>query len=300
MVFAESFSVLLHFLRNMNQNLLIADGGSSKTDWRLRTADGHTQTLLTAGLNPWFNSPAELLQALNTELLPNLDAAPGRIFFYGAGCGSREKAKTVRNALQSAFPEAEVRVETDLLGAARALCQGKPGIACILGTGSHACLTDGHQVEQAAESLGFWLGDEAGGAYLGKTLLQHFFYNEMPEHIRQKFADSYELHREHVLERLYKQPQPNRYAASFAPFLSANIREEYCRSLVKQALVLFLRRSVLPLPGAGELPLHFCGSVAAAFEGVLQETVDEAGLTLGHVVRAPAAGLLGYHTSIIL
>ncbi|MES2389702.1 MAG: N-acetylglucosamine kinase [Bacteroidota bacterium] len=280
--------------------ILIADSGSTKTDWLLSGPGNESTLLLTQGLNPWYLNPDQLLEALRSELLPQLDEDPAAVYFYGAGCAGEEQSRRMHRALERALPRtADIQVHSDMLGAARSLCGRSAGIACVLGTGSNSCLYDGRNIERTQPNLGFWLGDEGSGAYLGKRLIQDFFNQEMPGIISLDFENRYGLKRDAVIERLYRNSFPNRYAAAFAKFLHDHINNEYCAAIVEESFSLFLKRSVMRYPEAGTLPLHFCGSIAFHFADVLKRVAGEKGLEVASVVRSPGEGLEKYHLAAV-
>jgi N-acetylglucosamine kinase-like BadF-type ATPase len=278
--------------------LLIADSGSSKTDWRLVSSDGLVKPAGTAGFNPYFQTSEEIY----TEILRELPRQLGilgvkEIYFYGAGCSTEKNRSIVQDGLGKLFPAALIHVSHDMMAAARALCGREAGIACILGTGVNSCLYDGEGITEGRPSLGFWLGDEGGGGYLGKTLIQHYFHEEMPIDLRQQFADMYQPVLGTVLENAYKKPFPNSYFASFSRFLSGRTEHPYCRQLVQHGFSLFFERYVSKYTNSSRHPVHFTGSVAYHFRDILGEVAREKGMRLGSVLQNPIEGLILYHQS---
>lgn len=278
---------------------LIADSGSTKTDWRLVGAEGQVHAFQTDGINPYYQTTGQITDVLKRQLLPILPEIVeevSAVFFYGTGCTGPAVNPTVANALRSVLPTAQtIVVESDMLGAARAAAGHEPGIVCILGTGSNACCYDGHQIRRGIQSLGFWLGDEGSGGYLGKTLIRDFFQERLPADLRAAFQDRYALDRPTLLENAYQKPFPNRYFASFTPFLSENIAHPHVVGLVMDAFGLFLTTYVHRFPEANRWPVHFVGSVAHHFSQLLQQAVSQAGLITGRVLQAPAEQLVVFH-----
>ncbi|MBC3785391.1 N-acetylglucosamine kinase [Spirosoma utsteinense] len=277
--------------------LLIADSGSTKTDWRLVAPDQTTRAIHTDGINPYYQTTEEIATVLQAQLLPGLpDSAVTSVFFYGAGCSGPTVNVLVADALRAVLPGLQtVDVNSDMLGAARAAAGREPGIVCILGTGSNACCYDGSQITRGIQSLGFWLGDEGSGGYLGKTLVRDFFQDRLPTDLRDAFDHRYALDRLTLLENAYKKPYPNRYFAGFTPFLSENIGHPHVVDLLTDAFVLFLSTYVRRFPEAGVWPVHFVGSVAHVFAEPLQQAVLRTGLTMGRILKAPAEQLVEYH-----
>ncbi|MCS7018975.1 MAG: N-acetylglucosamine kinase [Cytophagales bacterium] len=283
--------------------ILIADSGATKTAWRLILPQQHALQARTAGINPYFSSPQAIASELTDVLLPQLQAAGAlqvaeqvrQVFFYGTGCGAEENRQLVAKVLQKVFPAAAVHVDTDMLGAARALCGKQPGIACILGTGSHAALFNGEQIEQYAVNLGFWLGDEGSGGHLGKQLITDYLNGDLPKDLHDFFAKRYAITREEVLENAYKKPMPARYMASFSKFLFDHLSHPFVYRMVYNSFCAFLDKRVLKFPDAKKLPLHFTGSVAFYYANVLRRAAADKGLHIQHILEEPVAGLVLYH-----
>ncbi len=275
--------------------ILLADSGSTKTDWLVTGA--RTSTFQSAGINPFYQTKEVIADTLRREVLPKVKGTIRQIFFYGAGCADEVTSLPVKEALAAVFESAErIEVQSDLLAAARALCGRQAGIACILGTGSNNCQYDGHQIANNIGSLGFWLGDEGSGGYLGKQLVVRYLHNELPKELHQAFRESYpEVSRLMVLERSYKQPFPNRFFATFAPFLSQHLSDPYVHLVVKNAFGTFLDMYVCKHTDARILPVHFTGSVAFYFQDILGQLLDEKGLRLGSIQKSPMSGLLRFH-----
>jgi N-acetylglucosamine kinase-like BadF-type ATPase len=204
----------------------------------------------------------------------------------------------VERALRRQFAvKGRIEVASDMLGAARAICGHKPGIACILGTGSNSCSYDGERIVDNVSPLGFILGDEGSGAVLGKMLVADVLKRQLPETIIRRFHNKYQLTAAEIIDRVYRQKLPNRFLASFVPFLSENIEEPSVRALVKSSFRLFIRRNVLQYKDADLLPIGFVGSVAFYFRTPLQEVMKEEGLHLGNIIQAPSEGLVRYHAT---
>lgn len=276
---------------------LIADCGSTKTDWRLISSHTPPRAIQTDGFNPYYQTTEQITAVLQTQLLPVLNGVRvSDVFFYGAGCIGPAVNPIVANALRTVLPDVQtVDVNSDMLGASRAAAGREPGIVCILGTGSNACCYDGNQITRGIQSLGFWLGDEGSGGYLGKTLVRDFFQERLPADLRDAFQSKYDLDRPTLLENAYQKPFPNRYFASFTPFLSKNIAHPHVVGLVTDAFTLFLVTYVRRFPKADAWPVHFAGSVAHYFADLLQQAILQTDLTMGRIVKAPAERLIDYH-----
>lgn len=276
--------------------ILIADSGSTKTDWVLIDAGGETGRCVTIGLNPHFNQEEDVAGAVSGQ--PMLQEAAGSveaIYFYGAGCSSPGRQEIIARGLKSVFPGARIVVDHDLTAAVYALYDGEPCIACILGTGSNSTYTDGHRSYQEVPSLGYVLGDEGSGAYYGKLLLRDFLYLRMPQLLHEEFAAEFGLEKEAIFERVYRQPNANVWLASFAPFLTVRRTHTYVREMVLRGMAEFLDMHVRAYPMHSDVPVHFAGSLASIFETELREAATARGIRIGRIVRKPIDNLVQYH-----
>lgn len=274
---------------------LIADSGSTRTTWQVSDCSIRMKEFSTTGINPFYQTEEEIAQLVSEQLAPAMKTYPiDEICFYGAGCAFDDKKKMVANALQASFTEASISVESDLLGAARGLFGSEKGIACIMGTGSNSCEYNGDTIVKNVSPLGFILGDEGSGAVLGKLFIGDCLKNQLPEWLRDKFLDEYELTPAIILDRVYKKPFPNRFLASFTPFLSAHLEEPAIFNLVYEAFDAFIVRNLLQYNTA-ELPIGFIGSIAWYFRDVLEIAASEHQLSISTIEKNPVEGLVAYH-----
>ncbi len=277
--------------------ILLADSGSTKTDWLFLDELGRSTTFQSVGFNPFYQDQPTIAAGLRTGVLPNVEGTVSEIFFYGAGCADAATSQPVVAALTEVFPKARtIEVASDLLAAARALCGREAGIACILGTGANNCQYDGREIVNNIGSLGFWLGDEGSGGYLGKQLVVHYLQKELPADLHQEFRRTYpDLTRLTMLDHAYRQPFPNRYFAGFARFVGERKSHDFILKMVADAFGVFLDKYVLKHPGASTLPVHFTGSVAYHFGVILQEVLISRKLRPGQTQKSPMPGLLRFH-----
>ena len=287
-----SCSIILSFMK------LIADSGSTKTDWKLIGPRGESKDIKTHGINPFFRLEEDIFQELNTFLLPETGPDIDQIYFYGAGIVNAEKGDIVRRALNRIYTHATIETHSDVLGAARALFGDQAGLACILGTGSNACLYDGEKITQGISPLGFILGDEGSGAVMGRKLLGDYFKEEMPKQLRDEFSAQYNLTREDVLNRVYRSDKPNQYLAQFLPFLSEHENSAWCQAFVQQNFMEFFERNVAKLPKYSSYPIGFIGSVAWYFSNILNNTANYFGFDKTTLVKDPIDGLAKYYSTI--
>lgn len=277
-------------------SILIADSGSTKTDWALIAPSGRT-AVTTQGINPVHQTADNIRQILSAELLPNLNALPtsvSNVYFYGSGVRP-EQVEPMTQLLRAAFPGATVvEAYSDLLGAARALCGHNFGIASILGTGANSCLYDGEHIIQNTPALGYILGDEGSGAVTGKRFLHHLYSGLLSEKIKDDFEATTGLTLSDVINRVYRQPLPNRFLASLTPFVHNHLGEPAVDALVRQNFTDFIRIHIAPY-GHRHLPLSFVGSIAYYFRDQLAAAVEAEGYTMGTILRSPIEGLVSYH-----
>lgn len=281
--------------------ILIADSGSTKTDWRIIAGNQVVVATQTLGFNPYYQDSDSIAAELQANLLPHCKGKITQVFYYGTGITNTEKAGVLRSAMLKVFGEIErVDVQSDVLGAARAACGHQAGIGCILGTGSNSCYFDGDKIAFQVPPLGFWLGDEGSGGHLGKSLLLAYLHKEMPANIRQLFEQKYGvMDRLMVLDNAYHKPFPNRYFASFARFIADNIHDSYCYGLAKESFSLFFEKYILKYPMCFDVKLHFVGSIGFYYKQILQEVAKNKNLSIGNILAAPIDGLVKYHTETI-
>lgn len=275
--------------------ILIADSGSTKTAWCL-IQNGRKKHLSTQGISPYFMDRQQIQTLLETELKPQMrKAIPDVIYYYGTGCSAKANAKLIAKAIQHVFPGAQVEVEHDLMGAARALCGHDKGVACILGTGSNSCYFNGKRIVKNSPGLGFILGDEGSGAYMGKKVIQYVLYGTFDAELQAHFTSKYELTAEMILDSVYRQPLPNRYLAGFTSFLAEHRGHYMIENIIEDSFHDFIFQHVYKYKESWTHPVHFIGSVAYNFRDVLEEVCGAYRLTLGQVLANPMDGLIRYH-----
>ena len=276
--------------------MLIADSGSTKTQWCL--VEGNKKTKIASqGLSPYFLTQDQVEQILQKELMPKLKKKlPDQVYFYGTGCSNPENVKMMKKALKNIFPKAKVAVDHDLMGAARALCGHEKGVACILGTGSNSCFYNGKKIMKNSPGLGYALGDEGSGAYLGKKVLQHYLYDTFDPDLMDRFRMKYNIGINDVLDSVYKKPFPNRYLAQFTTFLVENRGHFMVENIIEDGLNDFFFNHIYKYRESWSLPIHFTGSVAYGFKDVLKTLCASYELTLGKVLKTPLDGLVEFHS----
>jgi len=273
---------------------IIAESGSTKTNWRLIGRDDSSAACTTGGINPFLMGFDEMVRLLEAEFtLPRIGIA--KIWFYGAGCAFPDKNRTVADALAQYFGASDIQVASDLLAAARSLCGSSPGIACILGTGSNSCYYDGREIAKNVSPLGYVLGDEGSGNAIGRKLLSDILKNQLPAAVRDLFFDECQTTVAEILDNVYRKPFPNRYLAQFARFVSANIELPELKALAGGCFREFFSRNVMQYEEAKRLPVHLTGSVAFHFSEIVKSVAGEFGLTIGDIRQDPMDGLVRHH-----
>ncbi len=280
--------------------ILIADCGSTKIDWCLLNNNKVEKQVFTLGVNAVMLTEEEMRQRFAEQLMPELSdyaASIDAVYFYGAGCLAAEVCGNVARAIRANIPAPVIEVYTDLLAAARALCGHKPGIACIMGTGSNSCLYDGSSIVANVSPLGFILGDEGSGAVLGRLFLGDVLKKQLPAEVCARFLDEYNLDLLGIIKRVYKEPQPNRFLASVTPFISKNIAVPEIHELVLNSFRAFFRRNVKQYEAHRQLEVNFIGSIAYYFRDVLAEAAETEGCRIGNIVKSPMEGLIKFHAN---
>ena len=277
--------------------ILIADSGTTKTEWCRIDVTGTTEKMITSGINPFYQESENIASILRSEFsVPQqLDA----VYFYGTGCINEEKQNVVKAGLSQVLDAEKYFLGSDLLGAAYSLCQDQPGIACILGTGSNSCYYNGVEIVANVSPLGFILGDEGSGGVLGKKLVSDVLKKQLPQPLIDDFFATYQTTYAEILENVYKKPFPSRYLANFTKFLSKHIGEPEIQNLVINGFNDFVTRNLLQYPDIEKLPIHFTGSIAFHFEAQLRKVIEVQNLKLGRIERAPMEGLIQYHKTKI-
>ena len=275
--------------------ILIADSGSTKCEWCFLN-NGKKKKIFTTGISPYFLSAEQINALLQKELLPKIkQTAPDKIYFYGTGLKDNANKKLLHAVLKKDFPNASIEVQTDIFGAARALSQKKKGVCCILGTGSNSCYYNGKKVIENRPGLGYVLGDEGSGAYLGKKVIQHFLYNTFDEELMLCFNKKYNTTADEILMYVYRKPQPNRYLASYVIFLAENRGHYMIENIIEDGLNDFFFTHLRKYRESWTYPIHFTGSIAYGFRDVLKSLCKSYQMEVGTILKQPIDGLVKFH-----
>lgn len=285
--------------------ILIADSGSTKTDWRILDENEVVAETQTVGFNPYYQDADSIANELKISLFPLVNSLTptlsakniDKTFYYGTGVTNDEKAGIIKEAILKVFPNCkQIEAQSDVVGAARAACGRSAGIACILGTGSNSIYFDGEKTGFQVPPLGFWLGDEGSGGHLGKALLLSYLHKEMSIEMRVKFEENYGImDRLTVLENAYHKTFPNRYFASFSRFLFDNLENNFCRNLVENCFLQFFEKYILKYPMCHDVKINFVGSVAFYYKEILIKIADSQKIIVGNILKSPIDGLVEFH-----
>ena len=276
--------------------ILIADSGSTKTDWSMLHPSKPIQTISTIGFNPVLTNTSAIIEELDKAFInKTTNQTINAVYYYGAGCWDEVTCAVVDNALKTVFSAAQIEVTNDLLGAARAVCGKQAGITCILGTGANSCLYDGEKVIDNIPALGFIMGDEGSGAYLGKQLLKSYFYRELPKSLADKLVKEQPISKKIMLEQVYQSKTGNQYLAHFAKFIIQEKEHPFIQQLIADAFDHFIQRQVRKYDNVEKYPIHFIGSIAYFLTDFLSERLTANGLQLGNIIRQPIDGLVEFH-----
>jgi len=277
--------------------IVVVDSGATKADWKV--IDGKdSQIIHSMGLSPIFHTEDFMYQEIGKAFAGKINTNQvDQVYYYGTGCWDPGRKNIVERALRQAFTNADILVEHDLLGAARAACGRAPGIACILGTGSNSCLFDGENITDNVTNLGYLLGDEGSGVALGKMLIKAYFYRELPRDLMSAFEQFHIGGRPAILDKVYGKDAPNVYLASFMPFFAQHRDHFYIQKMLFTAFAEFIDRHARKYKNHISLPVSFVGSVAFHFQNILRIVLEERAMQAGNFVQKPIDSLADFHSS---
>jgi N-acetylglucosamine kinase-like BadF-type ATPase len=280
-------------------NYLIADSGSTKTDWCLITKGKKPLRFSTQGINPYLQGKEAIAEMLSKEIpWDNEKYKADKLSYFGAGAANPAKQSFLEEILKNHFKIKKTEVQGDIVAAARALCGDKKGIVCILGTGSASCFYNGKKITEQRPSLGYIAGDEGGGNYLGKRILQYYAYETFDAELRMDFEMRFGNDIRAIINKLYHEPNPNRYLASFVTLLKDNRGHYMVENIIEDCINDFFHTSILKHRNSWNLPLYFSGSVAFEFRDVVENICNQYELELGNIIKSPMDGLIKYYKSL--
>lgn len=280
--------------------ILVADSGSTNTDWLILENNQIKSSFTTKGFNPYFTSSKKMQIDLEAELPKNFENGKvEQVYFYGSGCSMESMQELIYKGLKIVFTESKIDVNHDLLGAARALFKNEAGIVLILGTGANTCFYDGNSIIKNIPSLGFILGDEGGGDYLGKLFLTDLLYHNLPESISKRFFEKYELTESLIMQKVYKEEHPNRFLASICEFIYDNSSEEYINNLIQKSFTDLFERHIIKYENFTNYKIRAVGSVAYYFKDFLNEVARRYNTNIDLIIKKPIQELANYHLDSI-
>ena len=277
--------------------ILIADSGSSKTDWAyFDRSTNKLKIIRTIGLNPYFIDSKRIIEELNSSSdLLKISKFIRKIFFYGAGCSEDSKKNIIFDSLNSFFLGSDIYIEHDLLGACLSLNSKKSSVNCILGTGSIACIYNGKEIELSVPSLGFILGDEGSGNYFGKKILNLYMTNQLPKNLKSDFEKKFDISYKKIMANVYHSERPNFFLSSFFPFIAKNQNDPFISNIIKDGLLDFLKIHVFSIPNYEDYKINFFGSVSLILKDKIIKILKERKCKIGLFIDKPILGLFNYH-----
>ncbi|MDP3558623.1 MAG: hypothetical protein Q8T03_14710 [Bacteroidota bacterium] len=278
--------------------VLIADSGSTKTDWVLLRGSEIIKRIKTIGFNPYFQSidqiSLEILNNLKPQLLEVLNKIK-IIHYYGAGCSTFENCKLIEDCLTITLNVPKINVSHDLLAAARALCKKDTGIACILGTGSNSCLYDGKFIVENVPSVGYLWGDYGSGAQIGKNFIKEYFEGNLPAELKKGFEKE-GYNREEILHNVYKKNMPSRYLASVSTFVGKNKDHPFAEKVLLECFDSFFVHMVNEYTNSKSYKVHTVGSIGFYYKELVAIVASKHGYEMANVIQSPIEGLINYHS----
>ncbi len=275
--------------------ILICDSGGTKGDWVLLSKDQDPYFFISPGFNPNSHDP-EIYKNQLIEISRAFDKNDiSKVYFYGAGCGTESRVKLVGDLLEEVFPNAKTEVEVDLLGSARATCGFHRGIACILGTGSNSGVFDGHRFVDQLHSIGYLAGDEGGGAYMGKLLVNAYFYRDFSESLTKAFEEYFPGKHDGILDGMYKSGAPNQFLGSFTLFISQHQDNPLIQAIIRKTFEDFISRQLSKYKEYQSIPVHCIGSIAHHFREPLKQVFMDHNILTGKIIARPLTELVHYH-----
>jgi N-acetylglucosamine kinase-like BadF-type ATPase len=279
----------------MRKNYIIADSGATKCQWTL-VLGNQKKTMTTIGISPYFLTTDQIVETIAKGFNKKVDTGIiDAVYFYGTGLSNPLNVASIKKALKKVFPKATLDIQTDLEAVARATCQHHKGVACILGTGSNTGYYNGKKIAKNSPGLGYVLGDEGSGAYLGKKVLQYYLYKTFDEELMHAFESKYPINKDQILDAIYKQALPNRYMASFAQFLSEHRGHYMIENIIEDGINDFFFAHLNKLNESWLYPIHFAGSIAYVFRDVIKQLATAYELEIGTIVKSPMEGLIAFH-----
>lgn len=268
--------------------ILVADSGSSRSDWMLHLPDSKPLRFRTKGLNPFFVNEKEIASVLGQvqEIIPYINEI-NELYFFGAGCTTPDRRELVSNALTEIFPNSFISVESDLQGSAYATFGGAKGLICNIGTGSDSSYYNGESLEQGLYGIGYVLGDEGSGAWFGKQLITAYLYEQMPRDLMRIFKEAHPITKDIIIKNVYQKDRPNAYLASFAEFMAENRAHPYIDNLLRNGFDEFVRTNVMTYPNFWEYECNFVGGIAYHFDLHLREVCNLHGVRIGKILKNP-------------
>ena len=273
---------------------IIVEAGATKSDWRILDGTRERRELLP-GMNVSTIAMERNLRTLSEGLLLAGASELDGFYLYTAGIVTPQVREQISAHVRSLASVGEIDVQDDLVAAARAVCGRAEGIVAILGTGSNACAWNGREVSFRVRSGGYILGDEGGGAALGKLFLSDLIKGLVPEPLAAEFALTHDASYEGIVALVYRSEAPAGALGSLAPWLLDRYDNPYVKELIDGNFRSFINRS-LKKYDVGDHSVGVVGGWGCACRDIFTGLCAEAGIRTGVFEPAPIEGLLKYHS----
>ncbi|MFP4024439.1 MAG: N-acetylglucosamine kinase [Thiohalospira sp.] len=275
---------------------IVTDSGSTKTNWTIINKDIIIHSFKTNGLNPYFVNSESITKELIHNFPESIDQNHiQEVYFYGAGCSSQQTKQIILNGCNKFFNRAKITIESDLLGAARALFFNQKGIIAIMGTGSSTGIYNGKKITHQINSLGFAMGDEGSGAHLGKMLLIDYLHHNLPIDLKNLFENKFTIRKDDIIYSIYKKPSPSKFLASFAAFIVENKNHPYIKNLIQKSLQELFEKYICKYPDYKKYPIGIVGSVGYHLKPALEQTAQMYGIKIAQILKNPMKKMIDYH-----
>jgi hypothetical protein len=277
--------------------IAVVYSGSKSACWKIWQKDKPTVEATTTSINPSLYDAKQITQMLskNIHLIHHAESIK-KIYVYAAGASTKPKQDELSLALQGFFIHSKIKVNDDVQGAALAVCDDKPGIVGILGSGANCAYYNGKKIKANNFGLGYILADEGSSNYLGKMLLKYYLEDKLPNDLITKLNSKYSLDRGQILERIYRKPNVQSYLSSYLEFFTENYTHKFIQQMIDDGFDKYMSTYIVPI--SKKYPneeIHFVGTVAGQFQDRLRSSAHRHGIEIMSVIKEPWHNILNYY-----